>query len=220
VNEFEHEPIPGLPGVLPDGEVILWQGAPAWWSLARRAYHVAEIAGYFVVLLAWSVMATYRDGGDGADMAHAALIVLGLAGAALGLLTVIAWGAARTTKYTITNRRVVLRVGIALPICFNVPFAQIAAAGLKVHADGNGDLPLQLKDGQRIAYAVLWPHARPWRLSRAEPMLRAVPQARRVGQVLGDALAAASGQPAQSAAAGLGRAAAAGGGARATPVAA
>jgi hypothetical protein len=219
VNEYEHEPIPGLPGKLPEGETILWQGAPAWWPLARRAYHVGEIAGYFVVLLAWSAMATYRDGGSAYDIGRAALLVIGLASVATGMLTVIAWGAARTSMYTITNRRVAMRIGIALPICFNLPFAQIEAAGLKLHADGSGDIPLALQGGQRIAYVVLWPHARPWRLSRSEPMLRAVPDARRVAQILGNALAASAGQPAQPAS-DAGRAVAVGAATHATPVAA
>ena len=220
MNEYEHEPIPGLPGKLPEGETILWQGAPSWWSLARRAFHVGEIAGYFVVLLAWSAMATYRDGGSAYDVARAGALVIGLASVAVGVLTLIAWGAAKTTMYTITNRRVAMRVGIALPICFNLPFAQIEAAGLKVNADGTGDIPLKLQGEQRIAYVVLWPHVRPWRLARAEPMLRTVPEASRVAQILGNALAASAGQPAQAALSDAGRAIAADANAHAAPVAA
>ena len=97
---------------------------------------------------------------------------------------------ARTTVYTITNRRVVMRIGIALPVTFNLPYTQIDGAALRPYEDGTGDIPLQLRDGTRLAYFVLWPHARPWRFSRPEPMLRAVPNAAATAQLLSEALAA------------------------------
>ena len=37
----------GLPGPLPKGERLLWQGRPALVSLARRAFHVDLVALYF-----------------------------------------------------------------------------------------------------------------------------------------------------------------------------
>ena len=44
--------------------------------------------------------------------------------------------------------------------------------------------------GRKIAYAKLWPHARPWRLGSAEPMLRDLPDAAVVGPLLSRMLAA------------------------------
>lgn len=34
-DDFAVEPIPGLPELPPEGEHILWQGAPCWHALAR-----------------------------------------------------------------------------------------------------------------------------------------------------------------------------------------
>ncbi|MGT2480112.1 hypothetical protein ACU4GR_17585 [Methylobacterium oryzae CBMB20] len=51
-----------------------------------------------------------------------------------------------------TNRRVVLQAGIALPVTHNLPFAQIESAALRAFTDGSGDLPLRLRPGLRIAY--------------------------------------------------------------------
>jgi hypothetical protein len=195
--EHEYEPIPGLPGRLPAGEAILWQGAPEWRSLARRAFHVRQFSFYFAVLLTWVVASAIMSHGDLLSVAWSVSILAGLSLAALCVLTLFAWLTSRTTMYTITNRRVVLRFGIALPISINLPFAQIGAAGLREYDDGTGDIPLALLAGQRVAYLVLWPHVRPWRLARAEPMLRTVPEAARAAQILGRALAAAADQPAQ-----------------------
>ena len=68
--------------------------------------------------------------------------------------------------------------------------------GFQPGKDGTGDIALQLGKGDRVAYLILWPHARPWRLAKAEPMLRAIPHADRVAQVLARALAAAADAPA------------------------
>jgi hypothetical protein len=115
-----------------------------------------------------------------------------LALAALALVALLTWLTTRTTVYTITNRRVVMRIGIALPLTVNLPFRIVGSAGLKLHADGTGDIPLSLTGDGRMAYLHLWPHARPWRVSRAEPMLRAVPDAARVAEILGRALLASA----------------------------
>ncbi len=46
--------------------------------------------------------------------------------AAVGLLHLLAWGSARTTIYTLTNRRIVMRIGMAVPKCINLPLTEIA----------------------------------------------------------------------------------------------
>jgi hypothetical protein len=71
----------------------------------------------------------------------------------------------------------------------------IEAAGLSTSPDGSGDIALALRPDRKIAYLVLWPHARPWKLAKAEPALRGIADAAAVARVLGRALAASSSQP-------------------------
>ena len=52
MTEYDHEPTPGLPGRLPGGERILWQGSPDRRTLTRTAFHALTVAGYFAVLTA------------------------------------------------------------------------------------------------------------------------------------------------------------------------
>ncbi len=196
MNEHENEPVPGLPARLPAGETILWQGTPCWKSLARRAFHVGQIGVYFILLLAWSIAGAHGDGTSIAAAVISALRVLPLALAAIVILGVLAWLTARTTLYTITNRRVVIRFGIALPITLNLPFSMIDAAGLKAYSDRTGDLAILLSAGQRVSYLVLWPHVRPWHMACPEPTLRGIPDVASTAQILGRALAAAAAQPA------------------------
>lgn len=190
-DEFRGEPIPGLPERLPAGERILWQGAPSWWDLTKRAFHIRTVAVYFAILIAchaiMQVMAT------GTGLFRAILSPLPIALIGLGLLTLLGWLSSKTTIYTITNRRVVLRVGIALPTAINIPFNVIRAAQMRLDRHGTGDIPLSLTGPGRIAYSSLWPHARPWRLKSPEPMLRSVCDAGHVAEVLSGALHAALG---------------------------
>jgi hypothetical protein len=192
-DDFAFEPIPGLPALPPEGETILWQGSPDWRGLAWRAFHLREVTCYFGALVAAQpVLALVQ----GTPLAATLLPMtwLALAGSvAAGLLAGLAYLAARGTVYSITSRRLVLRFGIALPMTINLPFALVAQAGLKLRRGGNGDIPVGLVPGERISYIVLWPHARPWRLARPEPMLRELPEAERVAGILARALAAHAG---------------------------
>jgi Bacterial PH domain len=187
VHEHEYEPERGLPQALPAGEHLLWQGSPDWRALALRAFHLRKIAVYFGVLAAVRVAVLAGDGAGAGAMAVSALWMLLLGALAIGLLALVAWLSARTAVYTVTDKRIVMRVGIVLTLSFNLPFKRIAAAGLRLDADGSGEIPLTLRPGDRIAYLHLWPHARPWCLARPEPMLRAVPQARNVARLLAEA---------------------------------
>lgn len=192
MSESGFEPIRGLPGRLPAGETLLWQGSPAWRVLARRAFHTRKVAIYCGLLLAWRVVSGFADGESVAAVALALLSLLPLAGAAVGILAFMGWLYARMTVYSITNRRLVIRSGVALPVTINIPFRTIDRAALNGHPNGTGDLSVALTDANRIAYLMLWPNARPWRLQRAEPMLRAVPDAARVAGILAGALAAST----------------------------
>lgn len=190
------EPIPGLPDHLPPGERILWQGAPDWTSLFRHVFHARAVAVYFTALATWRIAAGVSDGTPAAEIAIHAAALLPVAAAALGLLALLAWLIARSTIYTITNARVVIRAGVALPKAINVPFKVVGSAALRMRENGAGDIPLQLTGPDRAAYLHLWPHARPWRFNRAEPMLRGVPDAAAVADILSRALAEKAGQTA------------------------
>lgn len=192
LNEYDREPVRGLPEPLPAGEKLLWQGAPCWTNLARRAFHIRKLAIYFSIFLVWRVGAAV-SGGDALAAAGASSLGLFLvAAAAIGLLLLMAWLIGRTTVYTITNRRVVIRFGIALPMSVNVPFGIIESVELKTYADGSGDIPLSLSAAERLGYVILWPHVRRWRIAKPQPMLRAIPEAAKVAAILAQALPASA----------------------------
>lgn len=188
-DDFNFEPVKGLPEVLPAGEQMLWQGSPRWQDLAVHALHARKALWYFLGL---AVLQAAVRLGSGSSLAEAArpflwLIPLGLVAA--GLLAGIAYASARTTVYTITSKRLALRIGIALPITINLPFKVIDGASVRVYGDGAGDIPLKLNGGERVPYMILWPHARPFHFRHPQPCLRAIPNADKVASILAAALA-------------------------------
>jgi hypothetical protein len=178
---------------LPRSERVLWQGAPAWRSVFLHVFHARGLVVYFALMLAGRAAFVVADGGGAADALLAVLVLLPAPAFALGMLALLAWLVGRTSHYTITDRRIVMHVGVVLDVTFNFPYTVVESAALKRYADGSGDLSVAFLPGNQIGYAHLWPHARPWRISRVEPALRCVPDAAAVANLLGQALAEAAG---------------------------
>jgi hypothetical protein len=180
----EIEPVVGLPRNLPPGEHIVWQGRPDWRAMARTTFKTRWVALYFVTFFLAHLGLSLRD--------HQSLqrvwMGLGLAVACLAILYFLAWLNAGAAMYTITSKRVVMRVGVALPLTWNLPFKRLAAADLKVRKEGDGDIVLHLVAPDRIAWLQLWPHAQPGKLTKARPALRSIAQPTHVAKLLAEAM--------------------------------
>jgi hypothetical protein len=181
-HEHEFEAAPGLPEALPAGERILWQGGPQWRALCLHTFHLRKLAIYFAAMMV--LQAVYLAGDPQAAIGRSLILSVMAAGCALGLLALTAWLVARTTLYTLTSRRVVMRIGIVLTITLNLPLRQLRGADLLVHADGHGDVSLALAGDKRIGWFHLTPHARPWALRDPQPAMRCIADAQAVGQRL------------------------------------
>jgi hypothetical protein len=189
LGEHEFEPVRGLPAQLPVGETLLWQGVPCWRRLASELFHVRAILAYFAALAGWRVAVGLSDGMALAAIVQGAGVLLVLALVAVGLLVGYAALIANSTVYTITDKRVVIRGGIAMPKTWNLPFTTVRSASVRAGHGGGGDLCLELTPGNRIAYLLLWPYARPWQLRQPQPLLRGLRDVNRPAEVLARALA-------------------------------
>jgi hypothetical protein len=190
MSEHDFEPIRGLPGNLPEGEVILWQGEPKWTLLACQAFHVRAVAAYFAAMLGWRTFAAIRGGTAPLKALEAVMMVAPIALVAVGMLALLAWLNSRTTVYTLTNRRIVMRFGVAFPKAINFPLPLIDSAAVKAEGKRAGDLALRLVAPNKIAFMQLWPHARPWRLATPQPTLRALADVQPVAALLVSAMQA------------------------------
>ena len=185
-DDFAFDALPGLPERPPQGELILWQGRPDAWALARDAYKIRWFAAYFAVIVLWRAGSAFAEGGLALALAMGLpYLILGLLG--LSIIYGLAWVQARATTYTLTTARVVLRIGAALPVTFNLPFAQVGAASLDLRRDGTGTIALETLGETRISVLVAWPHLRPGHWEKTQPALRSVPDAGRVARMLAEA---------------------------------
>ena len=189
MSEYDFEPVRGLPFRPSEDEKILWQGSPNWRSLAVHLCHVRSVTIYFTVLMLWRIAVAYSEGKPIGDALEIDAWLAALLGIVMAIALTFAFLVARTTIYTVTTRRVALRYGIAFTKAVNVPLRLIKAVGVRIHANGTADVALTLTGPDKIAYLILWPHARPWCFSLPEPMLRAISEPQQVADALKTVLA-------------------------------
>ena len=185
-DDFASEPVRGLPERPPEGERILWQGRPHGWWLTWDSLSLPWVAGYFAFLTLWRFFTVI----DQVTLARAValsvpFVIMG--GIVIALLLVVGYVQARATVYTITNRRVAMRIGAALTVTLNLPYSQIASADLRRGRGGTGTIALDLMGDTKLGYLVCWPHVRPWRMRRPQPALRSIPDAENVARILAEA---------------------------------
>jgi hypothetical protein len=199
MSHDDFEDIPGLPGPLPAGERLLWQGTPRWQSLARGAFRLPWVAGYLAGMIALRAVWLATEGASLQDVVSATASSIALSLIAIAVLAALAWLSAGATIYTVTNRRVAIRHGISVGLTLNLPFSAIEGAAFKEFADGSGQISLRMQKGARIGYLLNWPHVRPGRYTAPEPTLRAIDGVASVARVLADALAESAPQAAAAA---------------------
>lgn len=162
-------------------EKVLWKGRPNLPVLARTAFHTHSVGLYVAALAVISLALGNVD---------TAIICAVLAVVAVAILYAIAWLSARTTLYILTDTRLIMRIGMALEARINVPLKHVTSANLRMRGKEHGDIALALGGDRLLGYSLLWPHARPFRYAKPEPMLRAIPDAAKVAEILAQAAAA------------------------------
>lgn len=193
-DDFNFEPIRGLPEALPDDEHILWQDAPNTLRLAKDAWKLNWVLGYFAALAVYRVGVSSTTVPLNQAMGHGIpFLIAGLLAATV--LIALAYVQARSTVYTLTNKRACLRIGAALTMTLNLPYVCIGNATLAKRKSGLGTISFETIGDERISYMMTWPHARPWHFSKAQPSFRAIPDAARVAAIFADAAETRVNQP-------------------------
>ena len=185
-DDFAVEPIEGLPELLPKGEVILWQGRPNWLRLTIESLNLWWVIGYFGLLAAWRFLTVidYMPLGTAFSASIPFLFVAAFVGL---LLCGVGYIQAKETLYTITNRRVVMRIGAALTLTLNLPFTKIDNAAVAKKRGGFGNIAFETSGDTKFSYFVLWPHARSWYFGKPQPTLKCIPDIEKVSSILGEA---------------------------------
>lgn len=178
--------VQGVAEALPPGERVLWEGAPAPQAIARHLLLVRPLTVYFAAMIAWWMLANREQIPTTAFWTPVSMQLL-LVGAVLGGFLWLARWIARSTTYAITDRRIVMRLGVIFPLTVNIPLSYIMGAQVKRFGDGTGQIALQLDPKEKLAWIVLFPHVRPWRFTNPQPLLRGLSDPAQVGEVLRNA---------------------------------
>lgn len=171
--------VDGFELLIPPGEQVLWTGTPDAGVWLRRSWFLRAIWLWVGAVLLVQLVR------QGASMPGQQLVWLGLIGA-FGTLCVVLtdlW-ICRTTRYLITDRRIAMRIGLALPGTANIPLERLDAAAVRRFGDGSGDIALRPEGPIGVGFFVLWPHTRAWRVSHPEPTLRALSNVDEVASLL------------------------------------
>ena len=183
--------IRGVPHALPEGEHILWQGAPEAGAIATHVFHWRLFVAYFAAMIAIWVASTELAFSSPAFQAGLG-IRLGLSAIVVAIVFVLSRVVARTSWYAITSQRLVLRLGMVFEMSINIPFTILDSAGVGVFKDGTGQVVLTLTKPNRLAYIALWPHCRVFSINQPQPVLRGLREPQRIGTLLAQAVADAS----------------------------
>lgn len=174
------------------GETLLWSGRPDRRAFTQRVFRTRWLLAIGVALAGLRASWIWMDSQDMAAAVVVGAATLLMALAAVGLFALLGAWMARTTRYGLTDRRVLFAFGAALPKTMDVPLHLIDSADLKTLPGGAGDLALAPRVRTPFSYLLLWPHARPWTFARPQPMLRAIPDAAAFAQTLAGALRGAA----------------------------
>ncbi len=184
IPEHDEEPQLGLPERLPSDEKLLWQGQPDARLVGLHIVHLRAVAVYFLLLLAAQAYGVWQDTAQLSAVLSALLKSLPFVLLAIAAFVYLAACIARNTVYTVTSKRIVMRIGIALTITYNLPYSRIASADLLKRPGGGGDLSFTLQKEDKIPWLNLWPHARPWRIAHPQPSFRCLADVEPVAQIV------------------------------------
>jgi Bacterial PH domain len=77
-----------------------------------------------------------------------------------------------------------MKIGIALPVIINLPLRQIDGVSFAATGKGCGTICFKTGGNTRLAYLLLWPHAKPWNMSKPQPAFRDIADVESVAQRL------------------------------------
>lgn len=173
-------PDPGIRGYLLPGEQVLWEGRPDVWAYSMRgawfAIPFSLLWGGFAIVWEVSVIA------GGAPFFFA---LWGIPFVALGLYMIFGriWVArreARSTRYAVTDRRVLIRSGAFRPTFVALDMLNLPGAELSERGDGSGSITFGTYSGF-FRLPPGWPAMGTY---RNPPTFAAIPDVRRAFDVI------------------------------------
>jgi hypothetical protein len=183
------EEINGLPEEvgksIPSGETICWVGKPDWKSFGYHAFGVKYFLIYFFVCGLYTVSQIEPTFSLKEFLiSYTPYLISGIFAAMI--LLFLAYFAARHTCYVITEKRVVIRTGVALVFLLNMPFKNILSIDTKALAQGRGNVIFKVQSKKRIPYLSCWPSVKVGNFLEPIPAFRSIVDMEEVGRIISE----------------------------------
>ena len=170
---------------IPSDEKIYWVGKPNWKSFSYQAFGIKYLLIYFLICALYSVSKIEMVFSFSIFVTnYIPFLVSGLLAGAI--LISIAYLEAKHTVYVITERRIVIRTGVALVFLLNAPFKKIISIDRQTLSQGQGNISFRTDSRKRIPYLSCWPSVRPWSFLLPSPAFRSIPDIAAVEIIIAD----------------------------------
>lgn len=171
---------------LPPDETLLWSAQPKSSAFVRRAFHLKALTMYFALVVGFTSIGALSSAAEMKVLLGSLLWQLSLGGIVLVILSVLGHFYAKSTIYALTNKRFVIRSGLALPSVIAIPLTKLQSAGIRTYSDDTGDIVLVPDKGLKVYWVLLWPSVRTFEWKHVQPLLRAIEQPEVVAGMLKD----------------------------------
>ena len=170
---------------IPLDEKVYWNGKPNWRSFGYHSFGLKYFSIYFFVSALYAVSQIDSSFSFGAFfIKYTPYLISGiLAG---NILLLLAYISARHTCYVITQKRIVIRTGVALVFLLNMPFKNILSIDMKALARGRGNVIFKVQSKKRIPYLSCWPSVKSGSFLEPIPAFRSIRDIEKVGQIISE----------------------------------
>lgn len=168
---------------IPNNEKIHWNGEPSWASLGYQVFGIKYLIFYFILSALYAVSQLGPVFSLLAFLVHYVPFLISGAVAA-SILFVLAYLATRHTSYVITEKRIVIRTGVALVFLLNVPLKNIISIDKQRLAGGRGNLSFEAKSKKRIPFLSCWPSVKSGSFVQPSPAFRSISNIEEIGVLI------------------------------------
>ena len=170
---------------IPKGERVCWTGKPNWISFGFHAFGIKYILIYFIVSAFYAISQIELVFSFKAFIGeYISFVVSGMIASLI--LFMLSYFSAQHTYYVITEKRLVIRTGIALVFLLNVPLKNVISIDKQSLFYGYGNLSFKPQSKKRIPYFSCWPSVRRGSFLNPVPTFRSIANIEQIGKIVGD----------------------------------
>ena len=168
---------------IPPEEKVLWSGRPEWKALAYHSFGLKYLVFYLIFAALYCL--AELDGAIVFGLLLTKFLPYCFSGILAGLvLTGLAYFQALNTAYVVTEKRIVIRSGVALVFLLNAPFKKISSIDKQILKNSLGNFSFTTNSKRRIPFLSCWPSVKPWSFIEPKPAFKCIANADKIEEII------------------------------------